>query len=135
MVVFKQKTAYEMRISDWSSDLCSSDLGWPSQRDDRESAQSLRRRIRLRVYGSAGRRPRRGAKSAQELCLPRRLSQAHHSCRGDGKNNRTSPGHDCERAGSKDRTEEQTYELQSLMRISYAVICLKKKKKHTKQAK
>src|SRR3546814_8054680 len=24
---FKQKTAYEMRISDWSSDVCSSDLG------------------------------------------------------------------------------------------------------------
>src|SRR3546814_10356491 len=27
---FKQKTAYEMRISDWSSDVCSSDLRWPS---------------------------------------------------------------------------------------------------------
>src|SRR3546814_11154525 len=27
---FKQKTAYEMRISDWSSDVCSSDLCWPS---------------------------------------------------------------------------------------------------------
>src|SRR3546814_5686866 len=26
---FKQKTAYEMRISDWSSDVCSSDLGFP----------------------------------------------------------------------------------------------------------
>src|SRR3546814_11351996 len=26
--VFKQKTAYEMRISDWSSDVCSSDLCW-----------------------------------------------------------------------------------------------------------
>src|SRR3546814_3917439 len=26
---FKQKTAYEMRISDWSSDVCSSDLGRP----------------------------------------------------------------------------------------------------------
>src|SRR3546814_13495663 len=26
---FKQKTAYEMRISDWSSDVCSSDLGGP----------------------------------------------------------------------------------------------------------
>src|SRR3546814_951074 len=26
--VFKQKTAYEMRISDWSSDVCSSDLGY-----------------------------------------------------------------------------------------------------------
>src|SRR3546814_3104718 len=30
MFFFKQKTAYEMRISDWSSDVCSSDLspGW-----------------------------------------------------------------------------------------------------------
>src|SRR3546814_8293453 len=27
MFCFKQKTAYEMRISDWSSDVCSSDLG------------------------------------------------------------------------------------------------------------
>src|SRR3546814_12264792 len=27
---FKQKTAYEMRISDWSSDVCSSDLDQPS---------------------------------------------------------------------------------------------------------
>src|SRR3546814_6553312 len=28
---FKQKTAYEMRISDWSSDVCSSDLGGASR--------------------------------------------------------------------------------------------------------
>src|SRR3546814_9481789 len=28
---FKQKTAYEMRISDWSSDVCSSDLGHASK--------------------------------------------------------------------------------------------------------
>src|SRR3546814_3039798 len=28
---FKQKTAYEMRISDWSSDVCSSDLGSSKQ--------------------------------------------------------------------------------------------------------
>src|SRR3546814_9206867 len=28
---FKQKTAYEMRISDWSSDVCSSDLPCPSR--------------------------------------------------------------------------------------------------------
>src|SRR3546814_10891022 len=28
---FKQKTAYEMRISDWSSDVCSSDLSVPSK--------------------------------------------------------------------------------------------------------
>src|SRR3546814_19298830 len=30
---FKQKTAYEMRISDWSSDVCSSDLGEVTHRD------------------------------------------------------------------------------------------------------
>src|SRR3546814_6756149 len=28
---FKQKTAYEVRISDWSSDVCSSDLRWPEK--------------------------------------------------------------------------------------------------------
>src|SRR3546814_10907271 len=31
---FKQKTAYEMRISDWSSDVCSSDLGHAADHDD-----------------------------------------------------------------------------------------------------
>src|SRR3546814_5759101 len=30
---FKQKTAYEMRISDWSSDVCSSDLSTHQQHD------------------------------------------------------------------------------------------------------
>src|SRR3546814_2502202 len=30
--VFKQKTAYEVRISDWSSDVCSFDLGGPRER-------------------------------------------------------------------------------------------------------
>src|SRR3546814_4162484 len=34
---------------------------------------------------------------------------------------------------SQPRSEEHTSELQSLMRISYAVFCLKKKKKNTKQ--
>src|SRR3546814_4498096 len=33
-------------------------------------------------------------------------------------------------AEGEDRSEEHTSELQSLMRISYAVFCLKKKKKH-----
>src|SRR3546814_3651353 len=31
---FKQKTAYEMRISDWSSDVCSSDLRFPGGSPD-----------------------------------------------------------------------------------------------------
>src|SRR3546814_2192175 len=33
----KQKTAYEMRISDWSSDVCSSDLAHPGLRLDHPS--------------------------------------------------------------------------------------------------
>src|SRR3546814_7403762 len=34
VVFFKQKTSYEMRISDWSSDVCSSDLPRPLEGDD-----------------------------------------------------------------------------------------------------
>src|SRR3546814_10563226 len=37
--------------------------------------------------------------------------------------------------GVDDRSEEHTYELQSLMRISYAVFCLKKKHNHTNKSK
>src|SRR3546814_6913593 len=38
---FKQKTAYEMRISDWSSDVCSSDL----------SPKRLKRKVRTQIGG------------------------------------------------------------------------------------
>src|SRR3546814_1171531 len=39
---FKQKTAYEMRISDWSSDVCSSDLdGWSQGDGDRDAIHKL----------------------------------------------------------------------------------------------
>src|SRR3546814_17002585 len=46
---FKQKTAYEMRISDWSSDVCSSDLrpdmrGGVERIADREARHRLRHR-------------------------------------------------------------------------------------------
>src|SRR3546814_5807699 len=37
-------------------------------------------------------------------------------------------------SSSKPRSEEHTSELQSLMRISYAVLCLKKNKQHNQQA-
>src|SRR3546814_6429719 len=40
MFFFKQKTAYEMRISDWSSDVCSSDLA-----EDRERFAALIERL------------------------------------------------------------------------------------------
>src|SRR3546814_2243702 len=41
--VVKQKTAYEMRISDWSSDVCSSDL--PINMRDTQSPESIQRSI------------------------------------------------------------------------------------------
>src|SRR3546814_20108779 len=43
-VFFKQKTAYEMRISDWSSDVCSSDLALALQRPDQGGGDSDPRR-------------------------------------------------------------------------------------------
>src|SRR3546814_5901392 len=44
---FKQKTAYEMRIRDWSSDVCSSDLllGLAAQADDRQFAELVAQRL------------------------------------------------------------------------------------------
>src|SRR3546814_17536719 len=47
--LFKQKTAYEMRISDWSSDVCSSDL-----HGDRPAARRLRREERPGAHRSRG---------------------------------------------------------------------------------
>src|SRR3546814_6011046 len=41
-----------------------------------------------------------------------------------------SAAEDADREGAPDRSEEHTSELQSLMRISYAVFCLKKKNKY-----
>src|SRR3546814_16739631 len=59
---FKQKTAYEMRISDWSSDVCSSDLGRlarlaaaPSIASSRKRLATVRvRRDRCRAWANAG---------------------------------------------------------------------------------
>src|SRR3546814_371904 len=39
---FKQKTAYEMRISDWSSDVCSSDLGHDGQAEEKNARDFAR---------------------------------------------------------------------------------------------
>src|SRR3546814_8078899 len=49
--------------------------------------------------------------------------------RQSGRYGRSATGHRC-RATRSRRSEEHTSELQSLMRISYAVFCLKKKNKH-----
>src|SRR3546814_8431591 len=62
-----------------------------------------------------------------------RSAEEHHRAVLPG---RRAPGHSRQQAGARrlrrdpaERSEEHTSELQSLMRISYAVFCLKKKKK------
>src|SRR3546814_10522714 len=109
---FKQKTAYEMRISDWSSDVCSSDLSEFRAQPRRAALGQADHRHRAdRVGPVAVQPPSSGAGRAR----PRRNSRSGR--------NRTGI------SGSSDsgRSEEHTSELQSLMRISYAVFCLKKK--------
>src|SRR3546814_7671232 len=120
---FKQKTAYEMRISDWSSDVCSSDLP-----ESGRAAAGLGAAHRGRA-GPAGRR-RRGVGRPQHPLYRRSRDQADQ--RGVGPLRRRAGV--LERPGAG-RSEEHTSELQSLMRISYAVFCLKKTKNTTHNTK
>src|SRR3546814_4999258 len=57
-VFFKQKTAYELRISDWSSDVCSSDLRYPPHALGHRLGLRASRGLPLRLHG---RRPNGGA--------------------------------------------------------------------------
>src|SRR3546814_5317111 len=104
-----------MRISDWSSDVCSSDLGAADRRSRglREGkAVSPGQYLR---YPTAEESSIVAAQSAAEGAIPRQEA-AHMRF--------------CLRPALIARSEEHTSELQSLMRISYAVFCLKKKKKY-----
>src|SRR3546814_1871966 len=119
---FKQKTAYEMRISDWSSDVCSSDLSRRRALRDRGHERSSPDGDARTVV-----RARRHALPARSS--PLRCTRGSARCRriraGPGR-----PWRSCTTVGltyRHYRSEEHTSELQSLMRISYAVFCLKKK--------
>src|SRR3546814_9563555 len=81
---FKQKTAYEMRISDWSSDVCSSDLSRPIQ--ELASVQGRRigsRRIaRLAPWNDAKVfLLRHGGDPGDRRCAPTRFEIGRASCR------------------------------------------------------
>src|SRR3546814_5390686 len=103
-----------MRISDWSSDVCSSDL--------------------LRLIG---RRAIAGFRAVEAVVRIIRIAQAEIDAERMGQGH---VGQDRQFKFAIDfpdldpalrfenRSEEHTSELQSLMRISYAVFCLKKKK-------
>src|SRR3546814_8729991 len=112
-----------MRISDWSSDVCSSDLrggasAWRGLRPC--GADQFRFRHAGGGIGTAAVREisclvqgeDRQAFLPASLRLSQRMDSLYQHHRPPGR-------------GS--RSEEHTSELQSLMRISYAVFCLKKK--------
>src|SRR3546814_9192964 len=111
---FKQKTAYEMRISDWSSDVCSSDL--PHRRSRRRPPPSSR----PPWYGRSGPISPPRLRRRRMSCCPRWLRSSRTANSGT-RSRRSVP------MTIPNRSEEHTSELQSLMRISYAVFCLKKK--------
>src|SRR3546814_4659997 len=140
MFVFKHNTVYEMRIIDWSSDVCSSDLvvglSVPVGASDDYAGGSIQR---LDI-GSGRFETLLAAVDGRPLSAPNDIvfdaqggfyftdtgkHHRHHSdhgrlCHGNGDGARTV-------AQPLDRSEEHTSELQSLMRTSYAVFCLTKK--------
>src|SRR3546814_2436498 len=123
-----------MRISDWSSDGCSSDLS-----RSRISSQSGARAAQA-AFGVETSAPA-GAAAAAVMAVSAAVGRPSGTRRGPERQ-----GHDrpepvgsaavevdgrCGEADRADRSEEHTSELQSLMRTSYAVFCLKKTKNHT----
>src|SRR3546814_9426028 len=111
-----------MRISDWSSDVCSSDL------------------VHIRRGGSLrGLIRDRGKGKPMRICGPHRplafgwffdgLTGAGRQRQADSESKQLAHI----RSLKLWRSEEHTSELQSLMRSSYAVFCLKKKRKNTRQ--
>src|SRR3546814_5991515 len=153
-----QKMAYEIRIGDWSSDVCSSVLARLQSAAGRgrgrrahavgagdRSRRRLRRHDRVRCLGAgrgavqafrdhagSGRPGGAPAAGGTRQIATRRPSQPIRPRVVDVGLTRRWPWRRRSRStvsdGSGGRSEEHTSELQSLMRTSYDVFCLKKKK-------
>src|SRR3546814_4215286 len=116
-----------MRISDWSSDVCSSDLILAMDVDERHHHLPGRSSSAIAKYADALRKislARRSSFTSRSSNLRRSRSSAA-SAAGPARRLASSRHH--RRSVSSERSVEHTSELQSLMRISYAVFCLKKK--------
>src|SRR3546814_1395712 len=144
-----QNVSYKLGISDLSSDVCSSDLREHAQEHaiaDR-GGQHLPPHLPVRGIGMVLRPVQRGhergdrqhqAGQVEEPAPPvPRLARVQPEQHAQDQ----EPGQEQDQAevefnlrahaaSSAARSEEHTSELQSLMRISYAVFCLKKKKKN-----
>src|SRR3546814_5772052 len=129
-----------MRISDWSSDVCSSDLHAGAAGVDRELRVPGRDDHHERNASDRHRRDRsddRVANARAAIVWPRPLSSGRRHRAGVRRGrlvNLTGTTGALLDAYNR-RSEEHTSELQSLMRISYAVFCLKKKKQKKIQQK
>src|SRR3546814_7680045 len=102
-----------MRISDWSSDVCSSDLRCPSA---------------IRNHPSGCRLCNSLQRARNMICDPDVVIRVENLKTRFG-DHIIHQDLNLEVHRGEIRSEEHTSELQSLMRISYAVFCLKKKKK------
>src|SRR3546814_9593595 len=125
---FKQETAYELRISDWSSDVCSSDLLFdPLPLLGIDEACCLGGDRVGRLLDAL----------LEDFGVDRVFLHPVVDRRGKVEDVRQPLLHRLDIpllgiAARGARSEEHTSELQSLMRISYAVFCVKKKK-HKKE--
>src|SRR3546814_6371244 len=141
---FKQKTAYEMRISDWSSDVGSSDLRRALGLEQATQVDEQRDRLAIRLGHVAfavaepgapvgGGAPGRAFQDEAAVAVAGNRGMAAviaAQCRLAGLILQQVKGREVGQIESfveDQRSEEHTSELQSLMRISYAVFCLKKK--------
>src|SRR3546814_2950461 len=113
-----------MRISDWSSDVCSSDLFDAKAAEKQAGVLRLINYYRMRGHQAARLDPLGLAPIDN---IPD-LDPAHHGLGPEDLETVFNTG----TLASGNRSEEHTSELQSLMRISYAVFCLKKKNKKKK---
>src|SRR3546814_1701182 len=121
---FKQKAAYDMRISDGSSDVCSSDLGGGQLAPQRLDPGRDMKRLHLGERGDAAR-----LAPGQEVAgRPRIGAACMRIADGDGEELKESKlralvgRRDQRRQRQRGRrSEEHTSELQSLMRISHSV--------------
>src|SRR3546814_10080430 len=115
-----------MRISDWSSDVCSSDLATHHALQPEEFPDAFRHGGAITVVAVEGDgQVLEELGAVVECALADAVKHFHRQTVGVGCRLQHQRRH---------RSEEHTSELQSLMRISYAVFCLKKKKtknKHT----
>src|SRR3546814_8202160 len=128
----KQMTAYDMLISDWSSDVCSSDLSGRRCASASLSAAARRSgfpgsaRSAYPAWFHVGASPPADRRMAR-LRAGRAGQLRHPDCA-----RQAACGGTLDRRAGVRRSEEHTSELKSLMRISYAVFCLKKNKRHRK---